>query len=92
MRIDSLLKRVDVLLTMGQSVLDTEYSSAYGTYVNYGLFSGFRTMSLSFLNSTFGGEHHYYKEFDKLAKQASPYDVEIGIGILNAVKDEILGG
>jgi hypothetical protein len=94
MKIESLLKRINELLELGQNVLGTTRQSAFdgSKSVDYGLFAGFRTTSLSFFKSTFGAEHPYYQEFNQHAKYADPYSTDQGIGILNAARDEIQGG
>jgi hypothetical protein len=93
MKIDSLLKRIDELIKLGNDVLGTtSQSTSKMKFVDSGLFAGFRTASLSFFKNTFGSVHPYYQEFDEHAKYADPYNTEKGIGILNAAKDEIRSG
>jgi hypothetical protein len=93
MKIEDLKRRVDDLLALSVQVLTTRQRSEFGSsYVSSEAFNEFRSSSLSFLRNTFGIEHPFYKEFDKTAVEASPYDTEEGRGILKAVKQEIEGG
>lgn len=92
MKIEDLKRRVDELLALSGQVLTTKRSSDFGTYVSSEAFNEFRSASLSFLRNSFGIDHPFYKEFDKNAQKASPYDTEEGRGILKAAKQEIDGG
>lgn len=92
MKIEDLKRRVDELINIAGQVLTTRRSSDFGSYVSSEQFNEFRSASLSFLRNTFGTEHPFYVEFNKQAKEATPYDTEEGRGILKAVKQEIEGG
>lgn len=92
MKIEDIKRRVDELITIAGQVLNTKRASDFGAYVSSEQFNEFRSASLSFLRNTFGTDHPFYVEFDKQAKDASPYDTEVGRGILKAVKQEIDGG
>lgn len=93
MNLESVLKRTDELLSLGQAVRKTvrTSTSTFGEYVDAGMFSQFRTASLSFLKNIFGPDHPYFKEFDKL-ENPYPSVTSMGIGILNAAKNELQGG
>lgn len=92
MKIEDIKRRVDELITIAGQVLNTKRTGDFGSYVSSEHFNEFRSASLSFLRNTFGTDHPFYVEFNKQAKDATPYDTEEGRGILKAVKQEIDGG
>lgn len=92
MKIEDIKRRVDELINIAGHVLETIRTSDFGLYVSSEQFNEFRSASLSFLRNTFGTDHPFYSEFNKQAKEATPYDTEEGRGILKAVKQEIDGG
>lgn len=92
MKIDDVKRRVHELITIAGQVLTTRRSGDFGSSVSSEQFTEFRAATLSFLKNTFGADHPFYVEFNKQAKEASPYDTEEGRGILKAVKQEIDGG
>ena len=96
MTTEDILKRVDELIGFGNAVLATKKSvgSQYFSshFVDGAKFRGFRSASLSFLESVFGAHQTYYKEFIKHVTSSSPDDTEVGINILQAAKSEIEGG
>lgn len=95
MKLESLLRRITELIDVSRGVMSSlsivQSNPSYST-VDDKLFYEFRTASLSFLKSTFGEDHPYYKEFDGCVSRAMPHDTVRGIGILTAVKKEIDGG
>jgi hypothetical protein len=92
MKIEDLIKRIEQLINIAGKVLATKCSSEFGSYVSSELFNEFRSASLSFLRNTFGTDHPFYTEFNRQAKEATPYATEEGRGILKAVMQEIEGG
>lgn len=92
MKLDDVIKRVEQLIGMGNIVLGTRRTSDLMAYVDWGQQKGFRSAGLSFLERTYGLDHPYAKEFSKYTDGATPCCVEAGLGILHAVKNEILGG
>lgn len=93
MKIEDIKTRVDELITLAGTVLGTSYRiEGFGTYVSSESFGTFRSGSLSFLRSTFGIDHPFYKEFDKKVKTNDKSETEAGRGILLAAKQEIDGG
>ena len=64
----------------------------YGEWVDEGKFRGFRSAVLSFIERVYGVEHSHYKEFYRRVAGVEPNDVEQGIGILESVREEVLGG
>lgn len=92
MKLDELVKRVDEIIHMGNSVLaSADYGEHYAT-VDSGKFAGFRAGSLSFLERTFGRGQTYYDEFSQKVNGPFPDQVKSGINVLQAVKDELAGG
>lgn len=92
MTTEDILKRLDELIGLGNAVLATSFERNYVTYVNNGKFRGFRSASLSFLESIFGARHTYYKEFIEHVNKPMPVYTEAGINMLQAAKAEIEGG
>lgn len=94
MTTEDILKRVDELIELGNTVLSTRRNRSPGLLpsVNNGKFRGFRSASLSFLERIFGAHQTYYKEFIEHVKVSGPSYTEAGINILQAAKAEIEGG
>lgn len=94
MKLEDLVKRVEELIEKGQQTLGTKqsYRNVSGEFVDSGRFADFRTSSLAFLQRIFGEEAPNFREFDKKVTNAGPRDVERGIGILRASKEELEGG
>lgn len=92
MKLQDFVKRADELIHAAQEALKTRTSSEGFSYVDATPFRSFRSASLSFLMKSFGNDHPYYVEFDKQVEHERPYDVERGLGILQAARDEMAGG
>lgn len=94
MKPDDCIKRAEELIEKGQHLLGTRktYQFTVGEYVNHGGFSDFRTSCLFFIRRTFGEDAPHFKEFDSKVTAADPDDVERGIGILTASKEELEDG
>ncbi len=93
MKLNDFIKRSDELIQEGQAVLKTQRLSGAGIhYVESTPFWSFRLASLSFLLNSFGRGHPYYEEFGRSVGQERVFEVEKGLGILHAVRDEIAGG
>ncbi len=103
---ERLLQRVDELIEMGNAVLRTRHRDSHsvdGGYgrpprqvsdaeeVDDGKMKEFRTASLSFMQNTYGEKHPHFKEFDQTAVHRYPDHVERGLGILRAIRGEIVG-
>lgn len=85
--------RVDNLLNKAEEVLRTRRPSEYaGFHVNNELLNEFRSAGLSFIKTTFGIDHPYYIEFEGKVRFDDPSHVEIGRGIIKAIKTEIDNG
>jgi hypothetical protein len=93
MMTEDILKRIDELIVLGDAVLATKtYSQYSGESVDHGKFRGFRAASLSFIESFFGVNQTYYKEFMEQVDVKGSFSIEAGINILQAAKAEIEGG
>ncbi len=90
---ERLLKRVDELLEQGNGVLATRHHSSdgYAEYVDAGMIKGFRSAALSFIERVYGGKHPHYREFDKVVDGFNALDAEMGVSILQSIRDEIAG-
>jgi len=91
MEVDKVLKRLDTLISIGNTVSSACSLRERGTDVDaVEVFSQWRTSSLSFLN-TFPPEYIYSREFQACCKDLSLEDVDQGLGILRAARDDIRG-
>ncbi len=92
MEVNKILERLDTLISIGNTVSSACSLRERGTDVDaVEVFSQWRTSSLSFLN-TFPPEYIYSREFEARCKDLSLEDVEQGLGILRAARDDIEGG
>ncbi|TES84888.1 MAG: HEPN domain-containing protein [Dehalococcoidia bacterium] len=92
MEVDKVLERLDFLIGSGNTVLSSCSLRERGIDVDaVGVFSLWRTSSLSFLNA-FPPDYIYYREFEARCKDLSLEDVEHGMGVLQAARDDIEGG
>ncbi len=92
---DQALERVTNLIAAGEEVLATYSPSGVigGTNLDSRKSAGWRTRALTFLDELYGESGRYHKEFlDKTENFAYQYYVESGIGILEAVKQDIEDG
>lgn len=92
MEVKKVLERLDFLIRIGNTVSSACRLREIGKNV-YGVeaFSQWRTSSLSFLKA-FPSEYIYSREFEARCKDLSLEDVEQGLGILSAARDDIEGG
>ena len=89
---DRLVQRIDQLLQKGADVLATRHrTDQYTEYVDVGKIKGFRSAALSFVERVYGISHSHYRELDKTTTGFGPLDVEMGIEILQSIRDEIAG-
>lgn len=101
MRPEDFVRRADELISEADWVLARTPRSGTGSGkpVPFGEFCGFRLASLSFLLSTFGPEHPYYREFNTIVDSSTTRfeqdgrEVLIaGRQILDAARNEMAGG
>ena len=94
---DRIEKRVEALVGKGQAVLDTRHDlggAASGiSYLDLQQYSNWRTQSLAFLSDILGREHAYTENFQLVTQSgARPESAQAGIGILEAVQEDIQQG
>jgi hypothetical protein len=93
MKLTDFTVRADELLKQADVVVSTEQRSEYGgSRVDGQTWAAFRAAGLSFLRSTFGEDHPYYREFAEKVSTADRHDTELGKGILAAARGEVAGG
>jgi hypothetical protein len=94
MKIDDLVRRAEELIQIGIQVLSTRRAnSSFGfPTVETSSFEGFRAGTLSFFKLCYGTDHPYFEKFNSKVTTPVPDDVESGLGILKAVKNELEGG
>jgi len=92
MEVEKALERLKFLIGMGDTVSSSRSLRERGIDVDdVELFSQWRTSSLSFLKA-FPPDYVYYREFEARCKDLSLEDVEHGLGVLQAARDDIEGG
>ncbi len=77
---------------MGEAVLKTETKNGQFIRVDLVLFYEFRSASISFILKLFGSSHPYFIDFSEKVNDAQPSTTKRGIGMLAAVKGEIVQG
>lgn len=93
MNTEKLLERVDELATMAAEARRHVRTEHHGTvWLKYEGFYKFKTAATSFILKRFGKEHPYFTEFVEHSSSGTVSNVEIGLGILDAVRDEIRNG
>lgn len=93
MHLKDLITRIEQLIIQGQKVLETRKKiDEYEEFVDSGKIRGFRSAALSFIERVYGKEHTHYNEFNNTVDGYRPTDAQIGISILEAIKDELEGG
>lgn len=84
--------RANQLVQQFDTVIATKFTTRTNqTFVEPGAFRGARSAALSFLKATFGCDHPYYTEFDKLDSTGFAHAAGCK-QILVAARDEIAGG
>ncbi len=94
MKLDDLVRRAEELIQAGMNVLSTrrdDSSFGYPT-VETSSFEGFCGGTLSFFKLCYGTDHPYFEKFNSEVTTPFLTDVESGLGILNAAKNEMEGG
>jgi hypothetical protein len=94
MKSGDLVRRIDERIAQGNEVLKTRYKN-HGEpweYVKPGETTGFRSATLSFIQSVYPSQHPYFTEFDRNTNGFTPELVERGLAILKLIKSEISGG
>lgn len=90
------ITRIDNLIKKGQEVAATRISAPSGVIgpdrVNNGLFAGWATQSMTFLESVLKPDHSYVRSFAKLSEKPSPTHADQGLEVLRAVREDLAQG
>lgn len=92
---DILEKQINELLTLVNEVMASKKVTGVRLQtatVDRELFYQFKTASQSFILRIYGKDHPYFIEFNENVVRSSPFDAEVGRGILNSIKIEINNG
>ncbi|WP_199269624.1 hypothetical protein [Formosa sp. L2A11] len=92
---EKLIKKLEDLLNLSHNLLSniTVTKSQFNDgYVDSGGFIKFKTASQSFIINLYPNKHPFFTEFSRLCIRPTPHSVECGVGILEAIKDEIENG
>lgn len=91
---EKLIERSSQLLTKGQGVASTRYNNSSDRVVapdrvNSAAFHEWKNNSQNFISMVCGEDSSYYKNFVEEVKGAFPSDVDHGMGILKALKEDL---
>lgn len=90
------ITRIDNLIKKGQAVAATRRPAPAGVIgsdrVDNGIFAGWATQSLTFLESVMNDDHPYVRSFAKLAEKPSPTHADQGLEVLRAVREDLAQG
>jgi len=94
MTLKDIQTRIDQLVTQADAALKNARPLSPGDSPSLGSeeWAGLRAAALSFIESTFGCEHSYYREFDQRFRDSDLYHGKYALGILRAIQDHIRGG
>jgi len=92
MTLDDLIERADELIALAKRALESREDIGFGPSVRSDLYGELRAAALPFIESSFGRQHSYYREFDTQVKDVSDYYIKQGLGILTAIRGEMAGG
>jgi hypothetical protein len=91
MRVEQFVERAEQLIAQADVVIKTKFEYSYKKLVDSGAYHGIRSASLSFFRATFGADHPFYTELDKL--QSNDFGNAKGCReILVAAREEMAGG
>lgn len=93
MEVQRIVDRLNSLISMGERVLATRHprSKYVGLWVDDDVFRQWRTSCLAFLNAL-PSEYIYCREFEACCKSTYEDDVEQGVAVLRAAKEDVEGG
>ena len=90
------IERINSLIKKGKDVVATRRPAPTGVIgpdrIDNGIFAGWATQSLTFLESVLNSDHTYIRSFSKLAEKPSPTNAEQGLEILLAVHEDLSQG
>jgi hypothetical protein len=92
MNLADFAKRAEEIIAMADQVIPTFRVTAHGIHYDSEDYSTFRAAGLSFLSTTFGESHSYFREFESRTSRPYRESAEGGRGILVAARDEVRGG
>jgi hypothetical protein len=94
MTLSDLQFRIDQLVAQAQSALSNAriIPGSNTRAMMAEEWTGLRAAGLAFIESTFGREQSYYREFDKKVTNGWESDGKYALGILTAIRDQIKGG
>jgi len=91
-----LCERIDALLRKGDQVLSTHKPNPPNVIgfptLDHGVFVEWQTQSLAFLSGLLPKDHPYIEQFRSEVKEGFRSNVEAGLGILRALREDIVGG
>jgi hypothetical protein len=94
MTLDDLQTRIDQLVAQAETTVRNarlgEFSMSPSMKPEE--WTALRAAGLAFIESTFGREHSYYREFDKKLENGYDYHGKYALGVLTAIRDQIKGG
>jgi len=93
---EKVLKRIEELIQKGLQTKNNYVPSPPnvlgGGHINYSAFNEWKNSAENIVIRVVSEKSHYYKNFANKVKNAWPDNVENGIGILKALKEDIEGG
>jgi hypothetical protein len=93
MNLNDLLVRVDQIIEMADQTITTETKKQGYRWVDSERSNAFRAAGRSFVSKVFGQDHPYYSQFDECTKHTTgAHSVEMGRGVLGAIREELAGG
>ena len=88
---ERLVARLDELVSKGRAVVASAGDTSRSAYCDFGIWAGWNSQTVNFLERTLGVESTYTKHFVQ-SVGVQVQEVRAGIEILNAIKDDIQGG
>jgi len=88
---ENLIRQVDELISAGEELLKNSNAEGKGK-VDRKMFSEWRTRAMSFIERSFKKQNIYLENFKKEVEYPEKQFVEVGVGILRAVKKDIESG
>jgi hypothetical protein len=93
---EKILERLDYLIDKAEQVRGTHKAPPPGVITNVtldvGAFVEWQTQSHSFLTNLLGNDHVYVRRFETGVEKAAPSRLNVGQGILRAVREDVEGG
>jgi len=90
-RIGDLIKKGKSIIATAHHHEETEHwiGALFEGKVNIPRFNQWRTETLFFLENIFGRESSYFEEFEKVCYDNRAQNVELGIAVLESIKNEL---